>query len=64
MLHRLADLIEARSEEFATLESLDIGKPGFEPRAIDDCARFQGARLARFATLLAADRAQASAAQG
>ncbi|MGJ5830149.1 aldehyde dehydrogenase family protein [Streptomyces ossamyceticus] len=35
LLHRLADLIEARSEEFATLESLDIGKPGFEPRAID-----------------------------
>jgi len=35
LLHRLADLIEARSEDFATLESLDIGKPGFEPRAID-----------------------------
>ncbi|TLS44270.1 aldehyde dehydrogenase family protein [Streptomyces montanus] len=35
LLHRLADLIEARSEKFATLESLDIGKPGFEPRAID-----------------------------
>ncbi|WP_328843129.1 aldehyde dehydrogenase family protein [Streptomyces sp. NBC_00258] len=35
LLHRLADLIEARSEEFAVLESLDIGKPGFEPRAID-----------------------------
>ncbi|MFG2026046.1 aldehyde dehydrogenase family protein [Streptomyces sp. NPDC048825] len=35
LLHRLADLVEARSEEFATLESLDIGKPGFEPRAID-----------------------------
>lgn len=25
----------ARSEEFAALESLDVGKPGFEPRAID-----------------------------
>ncbi len=35
LLHRLADLIDARSEEFATLESLDIGKPGFEPRVID-----------------------------
>ncbi|MGC9541865.1 aldehyde dehydrogenase family protein [Streptomyces sp. UG1] len=35
LLHRLAERIEARSEEFATLESLDIGKPGFEPRAID-----------------------------
>ncbi|MHC5906361.1 aldehyde dehydrogenase family protein [Streptomyces sp. S6] len=35
LLHRLADLIEARGEDFANLESLDIGKPGFEPRAID-----------------------------
>jgi acyl-CoA reductase-like NAD-dependent aldehyde dehydrogenase len=35
LLHRLADLLERRSEEFAALESLDIGKPGFEPRAID-----------------------------
>jgi betaine-aldehyde dehydrogenase len=35
LLYRLAELIEARSEEFAILESLDIGKPGFEPRAID-----------------------------
>ncbi|MEV4974750.1 aldehyde dehydrogenase family protein [Streptomyces scopuliridis] len=35
MLNRLADLIEEATELFATLESLDIGKPGFEPRAID-----------------------------
>ncbi|QKV93090.1 aldehyde dehydrogenase family protein [Streptomyces sp. NA02950] len=35
MLNRLADLIEERTEVFATLESLDIGKPGFESRAID-----------------------------
>ncbi|MDW8804962.1 aldehyde dehydrogenase family protein [Streptomyces scabiei] len=35
LLNRLADLIESRAEEFAILESLDIGKPGFEPRAID-----------------------------
>lgn len=35
LLNRVADLIEARSEEFAALESLDAGKPGFEPRAID-----------------------------
>ncbi|MFB6978544.1 aldehyde dehydrogenase family protein [Streptomyces scopuliridis] len=35
MLNRLADLIEEGTELFATLESLDIGKPGFEPRAID-----------------------------
>lgn len=34
-LNRLADLLEQRSDEFAVLESLDIGKPGFEPRAID-----------------------------
>ena len=35
LLNRLADLIEARSEEFAALESLDVGKPRFEPSVID-----------------------------
>jgi betaine-aldehyde dehydrogenase len=35
LLNRVADLLETRSEEFAALESLDVGKPGFEPRAID-----------------------------
>src|SRR5262249_29599601 len=35
LLNRVADLLEARSEEFAALESLDVGKPRFEPRAID-----------------------------
>ncbi|HEX6525892.1 MAG TPA: aldehyde dehydrogenase family protein [Streptosporangiaceae bacterium] len=35
MLGRLADLLEQRSDDFAALESLDIGKPGHEPRAID-----------------------------
>jgi betaine-aldehyde dehydrogenase len=35
LLDRVADLLEARSEEFAALESLDVGKPGFEPRVID-----------------------------
>jgi betaine-aldehyde dehydrogenase len=35
LLHRLADQLDRRGEDFATLESLDVGKPGFEPRAID-----------------------------
>src|SRR3569833_3087140 len=35
LLGRLADLIEVRSEEFAALETLDVGKSAFEPRAID-----------------------------
>ena len=35
LLNRVADLLEARAEQFATVESLDIGKPGFEPRVID-----------------------------
>jgi betaine-aldehyde dehydrogenase len=35
LLAGLADLLEQCSEDFATLESLDIGKPGFEPRVID-----------------------------
>ncbi len=35
LLNRVADLLEGRSEEFAALESLDVGKPIFEPRVID-----------------------------
>src|SRR5918996_901827 len=35
LLNRLADLIEVRSEEFAALECLDVGKPRFEPSVID-----------------------------
>jgi betaine-aldehyde dehydrogenase len=35
MLNTLAQLIEDHTEDFANLESLDVGKPGFEPRAID-----------------------------
>jgi acyl-CoA reductase-like NAD-dependent aldehyde dehydrogenase len=35
LLSRLADLLDARREEFAALESLEVGKPGFEPRVID-----------------------------
>src|SRR4051794_8230204 len=35
LLHRLAALVESRAENFADLESLDVGKPGFEPRMID-----------------------------
>ena len=35
LLGRLADLLEARREDFAVLESLEVGKPGFEPRMID-----------------------------
>jgi acyl-CoA reductase-like NAD-dependent aldehyde dehydrogenase len=35
LLNRVADLLESRAEQFATVESLDIGKPGFEPRVID-----------------------------
>jgi acyl-CoA reductase-like NAD-dependent aldehyde dehydrogenase len=35
LLNRLADLLEGRREEFAALESLEVGKPGFEPRTID-----------------------------
>ena len=35
LLHKLADLLAARTEDFASLESLEIGKPGFEPRVID-----------------------------
>jgi len=31
----LAQLIEDSAEEFADLESVDVGKPGFEPRVID-----------------------------
>ena len=35
MLNSLAQLIEDHTEDFANLESLDVGKPGFEPRVID-----------------------------
>ncbi len=35
LLNRLADLLEESAEAFAAVESLDIGKPGFEPRFID-----------------------------
>jgi acyl-CoA reductase-like NAD-dependent aldehyde dehydrogenase len=35
LLNDLAQLIEDRTEDFANLESLDVGKPGFEPRVID-----------------------------
>lgn len=35
LLHTFAQLLEERAEEFANVESLDIGKPGSEPRVID-----------------------------
>lgn len=35
LLNGLAQLIEDRAEDFANLESLEVGKPGFEPRVID-----------------------------
>jgi betaine-aldehyde dehydrogenase len=35
LLNDLAQLIEDRAEDFANLESLEVGKPGFEPRVID-----------------------------
>jgi betaine-aldehyde dehydrogenase len=35
LLHTFAQLLEDRAEEFANVESLDVGKPGFEPRVID-----------------------------
>ena len=35
LLNRVADLLEESAESFAAVESLDIGKPGFEPRFID-----------------------------
>ena len=35
LLQAFADLLEQRSEDFADLESLDVGKPGIEPRVID-----------------------------
>ncbi|GGL08277.1 NAD(P)H:quinone oxidoreductase [Streptomyces flaveus] len=45
--------------------SWPAGFPSTAPDEVTlDCARFQGVRLARFATLLAADRAQASVVQG
>ena len=45
--------------------SWPAGFPSSAPDEVTlDCARFQGARLARFATLLAADRAREAAPQG
>jgi betaine-aldehyde dehydrogenase len=35
LLQSFAQLIEDRAEDFADLESLDVGKPGFEGRVID-----------------------------
>src|SRR5690242_14204232 len=35
LLYALAQLLEDRAEDFADLESLDVGKPGIEPRIID-----------------------------
>jgi betaine-aldehyde dehydrogenase len=35
LLLTLAQLIEDSAEDFANLESVDVGKPGFEPRIID-----------------------------
>ena len=35
LLGRLADLLDSRKEDFANLESLEVGKPGIEPRVID-----------------------------
>lgn len=35
LLHELARLLQERAEDFADLESLDVGKPGIEPRLID-----------------------------
>jgi betaine-aldehyde dehydrogenase len=35
LLLTLAQLIEDSAEDFANLESVDVGKPGFEPRVID-----------------------------
>lgn len=35
LLHSLAQLLDERVEDFADLESLEIGKPGVEPRVID-----------------------------
>lgn len=35
LLSRLADAIERESETFVTLEALDVGRPAFEPRAVD-----------------------------
>src|SRR5579872_3934720 len=35
LLGRVADLLDARREDLAALESLEVGKPGLEPRMID-----------------------------
>src|SRR4051812_19004404 len=34
LLNRAADLLEARAEQFVLVESLDVGKTGFEPTVI------------------------------
>jgi acyl-CoA reductase-like NAD-dependent aldehyde dehydrogenase len=35
LLYRLAELMERDLEVFVTLEALDVGRPAFEPRAVD-----------------------------
>ncbi|MBP2328196.1 betaine-aldehyde dehydrogenase [Kibdelosporangium banguiense] len=35
LLYTFAQLLEDRAEDFANLESLEVGKPGIEPRVID-----------------------------
>ena len=35
LIYRLAELVERDLETFVTLEALDVGKPAFEPRAVD-----------------------------
>jgi betaine-aldehyde dehydrogenase len=35
LLHAFAQLLEDRTEDFADIESLEVGKPGIEPRVID-----------------------------
>ncbi len=35
LLHAFAQLLADRAEDFADLESLEVGKPGIEPRVID-----------------------------
>ncbi|MGH2843019.1 MAG: aldehyde dehydrogenase family protein [Solirubrobacteraceae bacterium] len=35
LINRLADAIERDAETFVTLEALDVGRPAFEPRAVD-----------------------------
>ena len=44
VLHRLADLVEARADEIATLESLDVGKPVSDAMEFDVPFAAQGFR--------------------